>query len=34
VFGRDLASAARTPRPLAHMIEVILGYLRPTRARR
>jgi AcrR family transcriptional regulator len=31
VFGRDLASADARRERLAHMTEVILGYLRPTR---
>jgi AcrR family transcriptional regulator len=32
VFGRDLASAAARRARLAHMTEVILGYLRPVRS--
>ena len=34
VFGRDLSSAAARRERLAHMSDVILGYLRPTRPAR
>jgi len=34
VFGRDLATAAAQRERLAHMIDVIHGYLRPTATRR